>query len=126
MHLTNYATAKEEHERWVARREDIQVVCNTHTWPPDAKARMENLRTRLRITHAGRTHIQETRWQFRTYDARQMKSLLRKVPSLKLEAAFDFTYDLDSPRQLDDSYSDIILVLRKTSPFIIPRLLPPL
>jgi len=111
VHLTNYALGKEEHERWVAKRDDIQVVCNTHTWPADRKTRFEDLRTRLKITHAGRSHIQETRWQFRTYDARQMKALLRKVPDLELVASYDFTYDIEEPRELDDSYSDIVLIL---------------
>lgn len=111
VHLTNYKDLKEEHERWSAQRHDIQVVCNTHTWPANPKTRLEDLRTRLKITHAGRSHIQETQWQFRTYDARQMKSLLKKVPDLDLVACYDFTYNLDEPRELDDSYADIVLIL---------------
>ncbi|TDU81129.1 methyltransferase family protein [Prosthecobacter fusiformis] len=113
LHLSQYAKGKEEHERWKATRNDIEVVCNTHTWPPNRKTRLEDLRTRLKITHAGRTRIQETRWQFRTYDARQLKALLRKVPEFTLQICYDFTYDLDSPRKLDDSYPDIILVLKR-------------
>ncbi|MEN3942754.1 class I SAM-dependent methyltransferase [Prosthecobacter sp. SYSU 5D2] len=113
LHLSDYAAEKEEHERWKARRDDIEVVCNTHTWPPDRKTRLEALRTRLKISHAGRTHLQETRWHFRTYNARQLKALLRKVPELELMICYDFTYDLDTPRQLDDSYPDIVLVLKR-------------
>lgn len=115
LHLSDYTTAKEEHERWKARRDDIEVVCNTHTWPPDRQTRLEALRTRLKISHQGRSHIQETRWQFRTYDARQMKALLRQVPELELQMCYDFTYEVDIPRKLDDSYPDIVLVLKRQS-----------
>lgn len=113
VHLTNYEKSAEEHERWVAERDGIRVVCNTHTWAANPKTRLEELRTRLQISHAGRTHTQETRWQFRTYNAAQMRALLRKVPSLELVRCYDFTYDIDEPRPLDDSYADVVLVLRK-------------
>jgi len=81
VHLTDYASTRQQHERWVAQRAGIHVVCNTHTWPADRRSRLEDIRTRLRITHAGRTHTQETRWQFRTYDARQMRALLKRCRS---------------------------------------------
>lgn len=113
VHLTDYTRAEEEHERWVAEREGIRVVCNTRTWPADPQTRLEKLRTRLKISHAGRTQVQETIWQFRTYNAAQMRALLRRVPGLSLAACYDFTYNPLQPRLLDDSYSDIVLVLRK-------------
>jgi len=114
LHLTDYERGGAEHERWVAKRGKVEVVCNTRTWPADPKTRLENLRTRLRITDAGRTHAQETRWQFRTYNAAQLKALLRKVPELEFVECYDFTYDLAEPRRLDDSYADVLIVLRKT------------
>ncbi len=101
LHLTDYASVKEEHERWVAERDGIHVVCNTHTWPADRRKRLEDLRTRL------------TRWRFRTYNAAQMRRLLRAAPELELVACYDFTYDITSPRRLDDSYADVVLVLKK-------------
>ncbi|MFZ2276287.1 MAG: class I SAM-dependent methyltransferase [Prosthecobacter sp.] len=113
LHLTDYDREEDEHERWVARRGSIEVVCNTHTWPADRKTRLEQLRTRLKITDSGRTHTQETRWQFRTYSAAQLKALLRKVPELEYLECYDFTYDLTDPRKFDDSYADVLLVLRK-------------
>lgn len=113
IHLSSYEADREEHERWIARRGAIQVVCNTHTWPADKKTRLERLRTRLDITDSGRRHVQETHWQFRTYNARQVKAMLRKVPSFELVECYDFTYDLSEPRKLDDSYADLLLVLRK-------------
>ncbi len=113
IHLTDYTDQKEQHERWVGERDGVQVICNTHTWPADRKARTEQMRTRLRVTRKGQQMLQETKWIFRTYNAVEVKRLLRKVPELELKACYDFTYDLDDPRQLDDSYADIVLVLRK-------------
>lgn len=113
LHLTDYEAGREEHERWVARREGVEVICNTHTWPADRKARLEKLRTRLNISDNGRTHLQETHWEFRTYNAAQLRALLKKVPELELCEVHDFTYELNEPRRLDDSYADVLLSLRK-------------
>lgn len=113
IHLTDYARTTPEHEHWVAERDGVHVVCNTRGWPADKARRLEDVRTRLRITRNGVTHAQETRWQFRTYNAAQVKTLLRKVPAFELAACHDFTHDITSERELDDSYSDIVLVLRR-------------
>jgi SAM-dependent methyltransferase len=113
IHLTDYTDRTEQHERWAGERDGIRVTCNTHTWPADKKARTEDLRTRLRITRDGATSIQETRWKFRTYNARQVRQLLAAAPELELVACHDFHYDLEDERQLDDSYADIVLVLRR-------------
>lgn len=113
LHLTDYEAGREAHERWVARREGVEVICNTHTWPADRKARVEKLRTRLNISDNGRTHLQETWWDFRTYNAAQLKALLKKVLELELCEVHDFTYELNEPRKLDDSYADVLLTLRR-------------
>ena len=113
IHLTDYARTTFEHERWVAERDGVHVVCNTRGWPPDKTRRLEDVRTRLRITRDGSTQVQETRWQFRTYNAAQVKALLRKAPAFELVACHDFTHDITSGRELDDSYSDVVLVLRR-------------
>ncbi len=113
LHLTDYARVGSEHERWSGSRGGVQVVCNTHTWPPDRKSRTETLRTRLRITRRRKTWVQETRWTFRTYDAAQLKKLIGAVPEFEHLESYDFTYDVNAPRRFDNSYADIVLVLRK-------------
>jgi SAM-dependent methyltransferase len=116
LHLTaDYSRATCQHERWVAERDGVGVVCNTRTWPPDRKTRREAIRNRLTIhdpSHA-REHTLETRWQFRTYNSAQLKRLLRSVPALECIATHDFWYEADSPRPFDDSREDIVLVLRR-------------
>lgn len=42
-----------------------------------------------------------------------MRALLRKAPAFELVECYDFTYDITDTRKLDDSYADIVLVLRK-------------
>ena len=113
LHLTDYRQDQPLHERWVGRRGPTEVVCNTRTWPARRRQRLERLRTRLRITKDGVTTSQETLWEFRTYNAAQLKSMLAKVDAFECVACHDFTYDPDVQRSLDDSYADIILVLRR-------------
>ena len=113
LHLTDYARTSCEHERWTGAHGKTEVICNTRTWPADARTRREPLRTRLRITEGDTTRVQETQWQFRTYDAKQLLKLLKRVPALEHIASYDFRYDLGEPRALDDSYADILLVLRR-------------
>jgi hypothetical protein len=71
------------------------------------------MRTRMRITEKGKTRIEETLWDFRTYSPAELKALLAKVPSLRLVVCHDFHYDLKSTRKIDMAYSDVLLVLRK-------------
>lgn len=114
LHLTDYDRTNCEHERWVMDRKGVHVVCNTRTWPADRRTRIERLRTRLLITHKGRSHRQETVWDYRTYDAAQLKQLLKSAaPALKVVACHDFTYDADETRKLDDEYSHLVVVMRK-------------
>ncbi|HRQ90417.1 MAG TPA: hypothetical protein PLA50_16595, partial [Bacteroidia bacterium] len=97
------------------RRDGIEVICNTRTWPPQPRTRLEPMRSRLRVTLPdGRRHQQETRWLVRSYTAAQVRSLLRKCPAFSLVACHDFRHDPEETRRLDDEYSDVVLVLRKS------------
>jgi SAM-dependent methyltransferase len=113
VHLTDYASSKDEHERWTESRNGVEVVCNIHSWPADKKTRLEKVRSRLRITKDGETKQQETTWHFRTYSAAQLRALLNKIPSLELLDCYDFTHLLENKRELDDSYADCVTILRK-------------
>lgn len=114
LHLTDYRRNPPDHERWIGRKPGIRVVSDTWSEPADRRTRQEAMRTRMRITEKGVTRVEDTHWHFRTYSPQELRRLLAKVPGLKLVAAHDFHYDLDSTRRLDLAYSDIILVLRKT------------
>lgn len=113
LHLTDYDSERRSRERWVARRDGVTVVCNTQVWPADRKARLEPVRTRLAVRTGARTARYETHWSFRTYDARELRALLARVPELEHVATYDFTYSKE--RELSDDQLDCVLILRKRS-----------
>lgn len=113
LHLTDYRNSPPDHERWIGRQPGIRVVSDTWSAPADRRSRTEAMRTRMRITEKGRTRVEETLWDFRTYSPGELKSLLAKAPSLRLVACHDFHYELSSTRKIDLAYSDVLLVLRK-------------
>ena len=112
-HLTDYDRTSVQRERWVATRGATKVVCNIQGWPADRRRRTERVRSRLVVSEDGVEKRSETNWSFRTYDPRQVRRLLRSVPALKHVATYDFTYDLETPRELDDDLLDKVLVLRR-------------
>ncbi len=112
-HLTDYARTGYERERWVVDRDGIRVVCNIQSWPPDRESRTERMRSRLVVTEHGETRRTETNWTFRTYDADQVRSLLKAVPALEHVATYDFNYDPGARGELADDGFDTILILRK-------------
>jgi SAM-dependent methyltransferase len=112
-HLTDYASRSTSRERWTAAKAGASVVCNTQVWPADRRARLEAVRTRLVVRRGAREQRSETRWSFRTYDVRQVRALLARVPELEHVATYDFTHSIDTPRELDGELLDVVLVLRK-------------
>lgn len=117
IHLTDYERTTCEHERWTGSNDEISVICNTRTWPPDRKKRRERLRNRLRALHAGESKERclETHWECRTYSADQFFRTLAKVPELSVVGLYDFNHDINSPnlasrRSLCD---DAVFVLRR-------------
>ena len=112
-HLTDYDWLHCQHERWVGERAGVRVVCNIRSWPPSITKRRERVRSRLRIERNGRIDRTQTEWWFRTYDAAQVKRLLRRVPELEHVATYDFCYDWTRPRDLDDAQLDLVLILRR-------------
>lgn len=113
-HLTDYERRSVSRERWVASRGGMRVTCVTSVAPATRSRRLEDVRTRLSIERGGRTARTETRWRFRTYDARQFERLLASVPELEPVALHDFHYEADRPRQsTGDGIGDCVYVLRR-------------
>lgn len=112
-HLTDYASRSVSRERWTASQRGATVVCNTQVEPADRRARTEAVRTRLVVRRTRGEQRSETNWTFRTYDVREVRSLLARVPELEHVATYDFTHDITQPRELDGELLDVVLVLRK-------------
>lgn len=113
VHLTDYTDTCRSRERWCEARGKTLVTCNIQTWPADAKARTEPVRSRLIVRRGRVTQKSETHWLFRTYNARQLRALLKRVPALEHVATYDFAYDLQEPRKLDDNQLDVVMILRR-------------
>lgn len=113
LHLTDYTDPTASHERWVASRGDIHVTCNIHGWPPDRRRRLERVRSRLTVRDHGRERRFETTWHFRTYNLRELKSLLRSVPAFEHLATYSFHCDINAPVPFDGNQLDTILILRR-------------
>ena len=118
VHLTDYDRRTMESERWVGQRKGIRVVSTTDTWPPNRETRLEKLRNRMFVRErqpdgSVRTHRLETRWKCRTYDSRQLRALISRVPEFEIVACHDFNHDIHVTRDLDDEKDDIVVVLRK-------------
>ncbi|MEZ6006055.1 MAG: class I SAM-dependent methyltransferase [Planctomycetota bacterium] len=112
-HLSDYAAGKGDVERWKQSRDGVDVKCEIRSEPPDAKTRREDVSCKLVVKENGRTRRTETHWQFRTYDATQVRRLLRKVPDLELVATHDFLYEIAEVMPFDDELCDALLILRK-------------
>ncbi len=113
VHLTDYSDAGKSRERWVGRRGKTQVTCNIQGWPADRRRRLEHVRSRLVVEERGGVRRYETEWEFRTYDAAQLRRLLRSVPALEHVATYDFSYEPNAARELNDDQLDCVLVLRR-------------
>lgn len=113
LHLADYADRTCSHERWVARRGGVEVICNIRSWPADRRRRTERVRSRLIVRRQGRERRLETQWMFRTYGLGQLRSLLRSVPQLAHVATYDFHCDIERPIAFDGRQLDNVLILRR-------------
>ena len=113
LHLTDYKDNPADYEKWVNRRAGVRVVSETWSESAKIKQRKEAMRTRMTITENGKTRVEETLWDFRTYSASELMSLVSKIKTFELVACHDFHYNIRQKRKLNNAYSDIILVLKK-------------
>jgi len=118
IHLTDYRRRFIDHEQWTGEQHGVRVVSDTHTWPPDRRMRRERLRNRMVVEEPDaqgrkRTRRLETHWDCRTYDARQLRALLARVPEFEIVACHDFNHDILLRREFDDGKEDLVVVLRK-------------
>lgn len=112
-HLTDYTRTAKSRERWSAEDGDTAVVCTIQTWPANRGSRLEQMRSRLVVTEAGEERRSETSWNFRTYDPRQVRRLLARVPTLEHVATYDFRYDAGEPCEFGVDQEDTLLILRR-------------
>ncbi len=102
-------------ERWRARRGRLAVTYTLRVVASCRRRRREKLRISLLVRTPRRLLRIQDEFFMRTYSARQMRNLLRSCVVWELCDVFDFWYELDKPLSLDDTLSDVVLVLRRRS-----------
>ena len=78
------------------------------------RKRVEHLRVTSLVRTAGKTVRLRSEFPYRLYTSAQLKRLIASVPAWELCDVFDFWYEIDQPRKLDDEMSDTVVVLRRT------------
>ena len=51
----------------------------------------------------------------RSYTHKQFAALVKKVPSWTIEAAYDFSYDIDEPIEVDETTEDVVYILKRSA-----------
>ena len=115
LHLSEYDDPDSTLERWRVQRGDTDVICTIKGWPPDARTRCEQVRSRIVVREPGLAEPgrYESRWDFRTYDAQQLRALLRTEPRFKHLATYTFHHDIARRTTLDGDDLGVVLVLRR-------------
>jgi SAM-dependent methyltransferase len=113
-HLTDYRRTRPETEQWSAERDGVRVVCTIEGGAPDARTRLEPVRSLMVVRgRGGETRRFESRWSFRTYNAHEFRTLLKRAPELEHVETYGFNMRIDRPIAFAKDRLDHIVVLRR-------------
>lgn len=113
LHLLPPDAAEECCERWSATRGQVKVSFTLRVMATNRRARLEQMRTVMRVRRPTGSFRLATEFPLRMYTARQFRGLVAKVPQLEWCGTFDFWYDIDEPLTLTDDNSDSVFILRR-------------
>lgn len=114
-HLTHESINEESVERWTGQRGKTQVVCKIKSWAPDHQARRERVRSRLVVREGNDVKRYETEWDFRLYNADEVRELIASVPELEHVGTWDFHFNRDRTDERLERRYDCVLILRKVA-----------
>lgn len=101
-------------ERWSAKDDDRSVYYALTVVETSMKTRLERLRISMLVKKKnGESFRLSDHITLRIYTAKQLKSLLAKVPKLKLVGVHDFWCDIESIQKLNGEAIDTVLVLQR-------------
>ena len=112
-HLTPLEGIPTDEESWSARRGNLQI--NTRMWPrdKDPKTRIERFNLRFDVYRpTGSVRIDDC-LVLRSYTWKQFATMIKKVPEWTVEAAYDFSYDIDEPIEIDAATEDVLYILKR-------------
>ena len=113
LHLTPDQGALCEHEAWSAQRGHLCINSEMQSLEVDRRKRTERVRFMFDIYTPSRQFRLSDEFTFRTYTAKQLQSLLDKVPQFELVETYDFAYEIDHPITIDQETEDVVYVLKK-------------
>jgi SAM-dependent methyltransferase len=113
LHLVPLDAEEGSSERWTARHGKTRLTVTLRVTDFNRRKRIEQLRVSSLVRTPLRIVRLRSEFPYRLYTAAQLKRLLASVPQWELCDVFDFWYEIDQPRKLDDEMSDTLLVLRR-------------
>jgi SAM-dependent methyltransferase len=116
LHIIPLDAEKQCTERWKASHGVTTVNVTLRVTDFNRRKRIEQIHVVLTAKSPGKTVRCRTDFPLRLYTMTQFQKTLAQVPGLEIAGAYDFDYDLDSPRQIDDDLIDSVFVLKKTAP----------
>jgi SAM-dependent methyltransferase len=102
-------------ERWTATHGGTKISVTLKVIEFERRKRRETLRVSIKATkRSGEIERLRSEFQLRLYTHKQAKALLEKVADVfEIAGVYDFDYDLDEPREIDEDLTDAVFVLRK-------------
>jgi len=102
-------------ERWTASHGGTKVHVTLKVIDFDRQRRQEMLRVSVKAEkRSGKIERIRSEFPLRIYTPIQGKNLLKKVAGVfEIAGIYDFDYDIDQPRELDDDLTDAVFVLRR-------------
>jgi SAM-dependent methyltransferase len=113
LHLIPTRGDRNEEESWSARRGNL--VVNSHMWSKaiDTRRRMEILGLTLDVYTPTEQFSINDEMFYRTYNKRQLESLIASVADWEIVESYDFAYEIDDPISVDATTEDVVYILRK-------------
>ncbi|WP_153555624.1 class I SAM-dependent methyltransferase [Roseimaritima sediminicola] len=106
-------------ERWKARHGGTEVSVTLSVRDFNRAQRREQMRATLTARRAATSRVAarkircQSDFDLRLYTAPQVERMFRKVEAFELVETFDFDYDIEHPRDIDDDLIDALFVLRR-------------
>lgn len=114
LHLTPTEGDRITDEAWSARRGNLAVVSTMWSDWLDLRKRKEHVGMRFDVYTPTRHFRIVDDMTYRTYKAKQMLDLLRRIDELELVETYDFSYDVTDPIEIAADTEDTVFVLRRT------------
>jgi SAM-dependent methyltransferase len=115
-HLIPYGVEETCIERWRGKSRHTQVSFTLSFDQLSRRRRLERMRINMLVRTGGKEIRCRAEYPMRIYTAKQWGAVYQAVPQLELIEIFDFDYDLEITRELDEELADAVFVFRRRSP----------